>query len=149
MSALPSVTGKAQFRGLRDALLADQLTLHREMDELEQNSRVASSPLYLQRHIARASGASIGNWRLRWRLKTGGEYRHVKWGDVQAVLQALPLAVCKHYEVLNRRVEEVNLLDILLQSQITWIERYLGLRVQRSAAGEGVPKVEIPSPGSV
>ncbi len=145
---LSQITGRAQFRRIRDELLAEQMLLHKEMDELERSSRVSSSPLYLQRHLARGAGEPIGNWRLRWRLKSVGVYRHVKWADLTPVLSVLPVAVVRHYEAMNRRVEEVNLLDILLQSQITWIERYLGLRGSRRDAASGAVAGAIDGDGS-
>ncbi len=125
---LSQITGSVQFRRLRDNLLAEQVLLHTEMDELVSHSRITSSPMYLQRHLARGAGEPIGNWRLRWRLSSPGLNRHVKWIDLTPALDALPVDVARFYKLMNRRVEEANLVDILLQSQITWIERYLGLR---------------------
>lgn len=134
---LSSLTGQAQFRQLRDRLLADQAVLHQVMDKLELDSRVTNSPLYLQRHLARSAGVAIGNWRLRWRLRVAGTSRHVVWSNVSDVLAELPVAVVRHYDFLNRRVIEVNLTDVLLQSQISPIERFLGLRSLK-LAGEVV-----------
>ena len=135
---LSAVKGQAQFRQLRAALLADQTLLHREMRELVTASRLDRCPLYLQLHVSRpadTSSASDGLWRLRWRMAVEGGFRHVLWQDIQGVLGGLPVAMAQHLGRVHRRAAEVNVLDGLLQVQVSRIERFLGIRAEVKKAG--------------
>lgn len=134
--------GQAQFRQLRTQLLAEQMAAHQEMAQLVKASRVDGCPLYLQRHVTRPNkvaadhvlhGNSQAKWHLRWRMSVEGNFQHVTWDEVQPVVSALPLALAQHARQVNRRASELNLIDGLLQGQISRVERFLGMH--QSAVG--------------
>lgn len=134
--SLLSLHGQAQFRQLRTQLLAEQMAAHVEMAQLVKASRVDGCPLYLQRHVTKPAkvaadqilrGNSQAKWHLRWRMSVEGNFQHVIWDDVQPVVSALPLALAQHARQVNRRAAELNLVDGLLQGQISRIERFLGM----------------------
>lgn len=126
--SIAGVKGRAQLRALRDALIADQQAIHAEMDGLIVASKLAGSSIYLQKHWAKSGNKNVGNWRLRWRTFIGGKHEHALWPDLTEILSQLPVAVVQHYEHVNRRSLELNLLDLMVQTQISYVERYLGLR---------------------
>ncbi|MBP7565534.1 MAG: hypothetical protein KA795_05965 [Burkholderiaceae bacterium] len=124
---LAALTGRAQFMALRKRLREQQMKVHVEMAQVLEASRVAGSPITLVRHLPMSGGEHQGSWRLRWRIKAGGLHRHATWDDLQSALGLLPGAVRRHYVSMNRRVDELNVLDRLLQGSLNRCEGFLGL----------------------
>lgn len=118
--AIQGFTGRGSFSLLRKQAAEQQSAVHLEMDALVQQSKVQSSPIYIQRH-KKPSGA----WMLRWRYVVGGAHRHALWPELSAVLDGLPLAIRKHCESLNQRALELNTLDIILEHTQKWCAQYL------------------------
>ena len=127
---LPDFTGRASFVALKKASEQTQNDIHFEMEHLVQLSKVNRSPIALQKHRPPS-----GNWRLRWRVKRGLNNSHVLWSDLQDDLQSLPVAISQHYGRLNRRCEELNHLDIMVQHTIKWCAIYLGQQSSRTMPG--------------
>lgn len=126
MQTDPTLQGMAALQG-RGAFLAflrqaeaQQKMVHAEMERLKELSKVKGSSIFLELHRY-----SRGNWVLRWRLKQGRVFKHVLWCDIQIELNALPLAIKKHYEAQNLRSLELNTLDIVLQQTIKWLSNHL------------------------
>lgn len=137
ISGLATMTGQVSFMKFRSQLLTEQHQLHIQMLELVENSKIDGADMYLTLHKPRSSAKQVGNWRLRWRIRHGGEYKHVLWSDLSHALGQLPGPVIRHFEKLNRRVEEVNTIDIVIQQSIKWCELHLGLRDASSVPGAG------------
>jgi hypothetical protein len=125
---LPDFTGRASFVALKKASEQTQNEIHFEMVHLVQLSKVSGSPLAFQKHRPPS-----GNWKLRWRVKRGVTYSHVLWDDLGEELKSLPVAIRRHYEQLNRRAEELNHLDIMVQHTIKWCAIYLGQQSSRTS----------------
>lgn len=128
--SLPAFTGRASFTALMKANVHRQEEIHVEMMALVQASKVHGSALCLQKHLPPSK-----NWKLRWRVKRGATYSHVLWSDLDIELNALPIAIRKHYEQLNRRAAELNHLDIMVQHTIKWCAIYLGQQSFRAEPG--------------
>ena len=126
-AVLSEFTGKSSFVTMAKAYKLRQQEVHLEMSSLVQVSKVQGSPLTIQIH-KNPSGA----WRLRWRLRRGVRYSHVLWQDITVDLNCLPVAIRRHYERLNRRSEELNHIDIMLQHTIRWCAVYLGQQPSRA-----------------
>ena len=130
---LTEFTGRSAFTALKKANLERQTEIHLNMTELINSSKVSGSTFCLQNHRPPS-----GNWRLRWRVKRGTGYSHVLWPALERELLALPVAIQKHYEQLNRRAGELNHLDIMVQHTIKWCGIYLGQQSSRTKPGSVV-----------
>lgn len=135
ISGLATMTGQLNFMKFRSQLLSEQQQLHILMLDLIEKSKVDGAPMYLTLHKPRSSAKQVGNWRLRWRIRHGGQYKHVLWEDLHHALQLLPGPVVRHFEKINRRAEEANTIDIVIQQSIKWSELHLGLRDASSVPG--------------
>ena len=124
---LAAFTGRSSFVAMAKAYKLRQQEVHLEMSNLVQMSKVQGSPLNLQVH-KNPSGAR----RLRWRLRRGVRFSHVLWQDITVDLHCLPVAIRRHYERLDRRAEELNHIDIMLQHTIRWCAVYLGQEPSRA-----------------
>jgi hypothetical protein len=126
--AVSEFRGRASFAALKRESEALQLTIHLEMDDLILRSKVAGSNVTLQKHKTAAS-----NWKLRWRAKRGITYSHVLWADMGDELKSLPITINQHYEKINRRIEELNHLDIMVVHTIRWCAIHMGQKSARNS----------------
>lgn len=134
-TSISQLSGASQFRQFRAMCMEERKALHLLMVEAVRAAKIAGCPLYLQKHgtAAGIDGAirdsGMGQpWRLRWRMAVQGNFKHITWDEAQPVLKDLPVAVVRHLRQINRRVDELNLVDALLQVSIVRIEKFLGIR---------------------
>jgi len=134
-ASISQLSGASQFRQFRARCMEERKGLHLQMVEVVRAAKITGCPLYLQKHgtAAGVDGAirdsGMGQpWRLRWRMAVQGNFKHVTWDEAQPMLKDLPVAVVRHLRQLNRRAEELNLVDALLQVSIARIEKFLGMR---------------------
>jgi hypothetical protein len=129
--ALSEFKGRSCFAALKRESEALQLTIHLEMDDLIRRSKVAGANVTLQKHRTAAS-----NWKVRWRAKRGITYSHVLWVNMGDELKSLPVAISQHYEKINRRIEELNHLDIMVVHTIRWCAIHMGQKLARNSPVE-------------
>jgi hypothetical protein len=117
---MEAFTGRGCFLQVVKQARVQQKQIHLEMNALREKSRLKGSGLYLEQHKYAA-----GTWKLRWRLKTGSAFKHVLWVDVASVVAVMPVAYRRHYEILNRRVGELNTLDVVVQHTLKCFLNFL------------------------
>lgn len=119
--SLAAFTGRASFTALLKANIARQNEIHTEMLTLVNQANVNGSALRLQKHLP-----PTGNWKLRWRIRRENTTAHCLWEDIGAELDDFPMPIRKHYETVNRRVQELNQLDMMVQYTIKCCGAFLG-----------------------
>ena len=122
---VPELSGRSVFEELRRGLVVALLQMNQEMDSMVAASRVEGSPLYVVKHRIASKGERKDYFSLRWRRRfSDTQHLHVLWVDQVEVLDVMQPVVRKHYEGLNRRMLELNVLSSMVRHDLNALETF-------------------------
>lgn len=113
--AIDELRGRAAFMALSKANDKSAAQASIEMRELAKQSQVKGSQVRL--HVYRSQDRHF----LRWKHRNNP----ITWDALQPVLADLPAPVRKHYQLLHRRVLELNAISSMFQGVRTEIQKLM------------------------
>lgn len=119
------IRGKPGFIALIKANEAMIREIAIEMEELMENCKVKTVPITLRAN----RNPKAKTLHLRWTYRN----RHCTWDALEKVRESLTAPIRHHFELIHKRVLELNSLAVIAQTAINQSERQIGKRVSARA----------------